>query len=330
MRHRYAIEPGTRALLTDMGLSTTAVLRRAGLRTDLLAGGPVWLEQADFFALWRAVEVEADHPHLPLLIEQSLSPDIFAPTLFAAVMSADLNTAARRISQYKRLNGPLHVAVDITSTETTIGLVWPADTRPPMTLALTELLFWVSIARLGTRAAIQPLRMCAQQTPTDVDVYREVVGVEIEESDTNRVSFSAADAAQPFLTANESIWQVFEPELRRRLTDLEADAPPSERVRAALLELLPVGRSTVAAVASELAVSSRTLHRQLQAEGTGFQHILNHTRESLARHYLSDPNLSATDIAFLIGYEEPSSFYRAFHTWTGATPEQVRSAIAGR
>lgn len=56
-------------------------------------------------------------------------------------------------------------------------------------------------------------------------------------------------------------------------------------MRAALIELLPVGRTTVNEVASELAVSSRTLHRQLKTEGISFQQILDSTREELATHY---------------------------------------------
>lgn len=82
-------------------------------------------------------------------------------------------------------------------------------------------------------------------------------------------------------------------------------------------------------MAAELAVSPRTSHRQLKAEGASFQRILDATCEQLARHYLRDPALSAVDIAFLLGYGETSSFYRAFHSWTGETPEQVRSQLVG-
>lgn len=53
--------------------------------------------------------------------------------------------------------------------------------------------------------------------------------------------------------------------------------------------------------------------------------MLNATRESLARHYLVNGSFTAAEIAFLLGYEEPSSFYRAFHSWTGQTPERIRA-----
>jgi hypothetical protein len=58
---------------------------------------------------------------------------------------------------------------------------------------------------------------------------------------TQTVTFSAQDAARPFLTANERIWESFESEVRKRLSELEVGSSMTERVRAALLELLPVG-----------------------------------------------------------------------------------------
>lgn len=329
MRNRYALDPTARAMLTDLGLSPTAVLRRAGLRPGLLSTGPVWLSQDEFFSLWRAMEIEANHPNLPILIVEKLSPELFSPSLFAAVVSPDLNTAAHRVAHYKRLIGPLHLDIDIGAHETTLSFAWPAGPHPPDSMVLTELLFWVGLARLGTRAEVVPTRVTVPTPPADLDAYRSVFGVDIEPADRQCVAFRADDAARPFLTANASVWETFEPHLRQRLAELDVGASTSERVGAVLLEVLPVGRTTVAEVAKELAVSSRTLHRQLQAEGASFQGILSATRERLARHYLRNPTLSGTDIAFLLGYGDTSSFYRAFQSWTGQTPEQVRSSLAG-
>ena len=75
-------------------------------------------------------------------------------------------------------------------------------------------------------------------------------------------------------------------------------------------------------------MSTRTLHRRLTADGTTFQAVLDQTREDLARHYLANPMLSPPEISFLLGYEETSSFYRAFHNWTGETPDRVRTRSA--
>ena len=83
------------------------------------------------------------------------------------------------------------------------------------------------------------------------------------------ITFSAANAVLPFLTANDSIWQVFEPDLRRRLAELEETATIGERVRSLLLEALPSGQTSIDAVVDRLAMSKRTLQRRLGDEGLG-------------------------------------------------------------
>ena len=74
-------------------------------------------------------------------------------------------------------------------------------------------------------------------------------------------------------------------------------------------------------------MSKRTLQRRLEEEGENFRVLINRCRENLARHYLSNTNLSGYEIAFLLGFEDPNSFYRAFMAWTGQTPETVRGSL---
>ena len=82
------------------------------------------------------------------------------------------------------------------------------------------------------------------------------------------VTFSMADARRPFMTASETVWQAFEPELQRRLTKVDAAAPLSDRVRSVLLESLPSGDASIDVTARRLGLSSRTLQRRLKGEGT--------------------------------------------------------------
>ncbi|GAA0230685.1 AraC family transcriptional regulator [Cryptosporangium japonicum] len=153
----------------------------------------------------------------------------------------------------------------------------------------------------------------------------EYLGAPILEETGHAITFAAGDPTRPFLTENEQMWQFFAPDLRRRLSDLRATASVTDRVRAALHETLPSGDPSMPAVAKQLAVSSRTLQRQLRQEGTTFQAILATTREDLARHYLGHSSMRSTEIAYLLGYDDTNSFYRAFRTWTGTTPDTIRT-----
>ena len=132
---------------------------------------------------------------------------------------------------------------------------------------------------------------------------------------------------KPFISYNEGMWEFFEPELQKRLYEMERDDSFSAKVRSALTELLPGGAGTVEDVAAKLGVSKRTLQRKLTEENTSFQKQLNGTRELLAKHYIRNTDMSSDDIAFLLGYQEINSFLRAFSLWTGMSIGEYRKAL---
>jgi AraC-like DNA-binding protein len=89
-----------------------------------------------------------------------------------------------------------------------------------------------------------------------------------------------------------------------------------------------LGQATLTAdsVAKALAMSRRTLTRQLGEEGTSFRAIFDAVRAELARALLQDRSLSIADVAFFLQYSEPAAFHRSFRRWTGQTPQTYRSS----
>ncbi|MNN59171.1 HTH-type transcriptional regulator VirS [compost metagenome] len=85
------------------------------------------------------------------------------------------------------------------------------------------------------------------------------------------------------------------------------------------------GRPDMQAVAKELGMSDRTLQRRLTEENTTFKQLLTQTRHEQAREYLADPSLEIKEVAFMIGFEDQNSFYRAFRLWEGDPPSNWRS-----
>jgi AraC-like DNA-binding protein len=323
----YRLPPAARLLLNDLGLSADNILKRAALPADLLSRVRVSLPTDDYFRFWQALADEAQDPLLALRIGTGIPVEGFDAPLFAALCSPDLNTALARFALYKRLLAPMALHLAITREGTRLGLEWLDKTlSPPPVLVLMELVFFVRFARTATRSQISPLAVRSPHLPQAAAAFSDFFGVKVIRAETASLLFSPADGTRPFLTANEQMWQGFEPGLKQRLSELDETATSSERVRSALLELLPSGAASVDAVCKKLGTSVRTLQRRLAAEGETFQTILNRTREALARHYLTRPELTATEISFLLGYEDPSSFFRAFSSWTGTTPEQARAA----
>ena len=324
----FVLEPQLRAVLADLAIDTSAVLARAGLPRDLLARGSTKVSVDDYFGLWRAMEAEWGEASLPLELPQAVSPNAFCPTTFAALCAPDLNRAAQRARQYKPLTGPIRYVVTIDEASTVIGCDWSlAGQAPPPSLAHANLIYWVALARLATRAHIAPTAYFGPPTG-DNAAFAAYLGMDPAESDQHEVVFRADDATTPFLTASNTMWNYFEPGLRSHLPSFTEGATTTERVRALLIELLPAGSASLDGVGRELGVSSRTLQRRLQAEGMSYHNLLSEVRRDLAIHYLGRSDLSLAQIALLLGFEEPTSFQRAFSGWTGTTPNRFQSARA--
>lgn len=325
---RFTLDSGIKVFVTDLRMSWPRVLRRASLPGDLLSKGPALLSADDYFRFWSALEAEAGDRDLALDVGQAISVEAFSPPIMAALCSPTLAVAAHRIATYKPLVGPLRLDVAETADGLRIAYHWPPHQQPPTLLATSELVFWVALARIATRHQVRPVRVTLPTRPRDPAGLEGYFGARLRTGDTHTVTFSTDDAARPFLTENEQMWRFYAPELRRRLSDLQAEATVADRVRAALHETLPAGDSSMTAVTTRLAVSSRTLQRQLREEGTTYQAVLASTREDLAKHYLRRGNLRTGEIAYLLGYDDTNSFYRAFRSWTGTTPDTLRAAVA--
>lgn len=324
----YSVNPGWRLILIDLGIQPANVLRRAGLPDDLFAREGAALGTEEYFRLWKGLEEEADDPALPIRIAEVISTEAFDPLLFAALCSPGLKVALKRIAQYKRLIGPMAHHHEETRQSFRMEVEYlNTAASPPVILMACELAFVVQLARMGTRERIRPLRVALPALPGQAEKYTEYFGVEMKKGPRPCLVFSHADAARPFMTANDSMWSFFEPKLKKRLSELDESASMADRVRGALLEMLPSGESSIEEVSKRLRYSARTLQRRLSAEGESFTALLNKTREDLAHHYLKSSALSGAQISFLLGFADPNSFFRAFHSWTGRTPESVRSGF---
>lgn len=323
--HSYALDTTWRTLLKDLGVVPANVLRRAGLADDLLRQPSVRLAPADYYRLWDSIEAEMGDPLFPIRLCEAVRSESFSPPLFAALCSPNLLVAAQRIAQYKALVAPIRLDVTKARDVVMMEFAWLDEPlSPPVSLVMMELLFCVSLARMGTREPVRPVEVTTPALPSPLAPYETFLGARVRHGAKHRITFTTTDATRPFLTSNEPVWAAFEPALRQRLADLDAQATTAKRVRAALLEGLPSGLITMEAISRKLALSKRTLQRRIDAEGTSYQQILKETREALARHYLEKTELPAAEISFLLGFDAPNSFYRAFRTWTGTTPDSVR------
>jgi len=326
MSNKFLLDIGWKLLFKKMDVNVADVLRRSQLPEGLFTAERPELTTDQYFQLWEgmgSILGKSFGSSWPLHLVQQMQPDTFNPTLFAALCSPNLGAALQRLSKFKRLCGPMDLVCEETDQGLSASLVTTESGKElPDAFVAMELVFLVSLARMATQENIIPLTVNAKGTLEND--YTDFFGVIPECGNANSLHFSAADIAIPFLTANSAMLGFFEPELSKRISELNADAQLSEQVKSVLFELLPTGISSVTEVANQLAISKRTLQRKLQQEDTSFQTILQSARHQLAKHYLENSAVNGIELSMLLGFESYNSFLKAFNQWTSTSPEEYR------
>lgn len=322
--NRFILDGQYKELFAAYGVDLGAVLKKARLPEDLLNHLKITLTEDVYYRFLAAVGQVAPDPELPIRLASGAQIQAFSAPIFAAWCSPNGKVCLERLARYKKLIGPMELQLgeqgDALSAEWVPGN--PSLTLPAF-LVQSETAFLLAMLRKATGEKILP-REIQLQPGCASPALEAFAGVALTTGDRNRMTFARKDMELPFISRNEALWDYFEPEMNRRLADLEVDESTSGRVRSALTELLPGGNFSINDAAKKLGLSTRTLQRKLAEEGTSFQKQLNSTREVLALHYLDNTDMSTSDIAYLLGYAELNSFLRAFTGWTGKTVSQWR------
>jgi len=146
---------------------------------------------------------------------------------------------------------------------------------------------------------------------------------------SNAVVLERALLERPVVGADPGLSRVIE----RHAEALLAARPrtsetTADRARRVLAGALGEGYASLGAVAAKLRMSARSLQRKLAGEGVTFDALVDDLRRDLALRYLADPKIAVAEVAYLLGYSEPSPFHRAFKRWTGLTPTEARRRAA--
>jgi AraC-like DNA-binding protein len=124
--------------------------------------------------------------------------------------------------------------------------------------------------------------------------------------------------------ADPRLYQIMRRYLEQVLEEIPQEDGVLASVRRAVAESMREGDPTLTRVAKKMAMSPRTLQRQLKEQGMEFKQLVADTRRRFALSYLGNRSHTLTEIAFLLGYSEVSAFNRAFKRWTGSTPLAYR------
>ncbi len=162
--------------------------------------------------------------------------------------------------------------------------------------------------------------------PRDIKPYFEYFGCQLNfDQAENQLLIPLSFADGTLLGADPELALLNDQVVTRRLASIDRNNIVA-RVQAALLDQLPLGNTSDDSIAESLHMSVRTMHRKLAQVHNNFRTLLVEMRRNLAELYILDNSLTLTEISLLLGFSEPSSFSRAFKSWTGTAPSEARQA----
>lgn len=318
------------------GASAAQLTERTGfdpkLAEDPDASIPLELETR----LWNEAALAVGDETFGLHAAELVRPGAFDVMDYAVRTAPTLRVSLERLVRYNRL---VHDVAEFTVIERPPRLriehafrvkgVAPCRHAAEFTIA--------AVLRIGEQltGSALPARAVelAHPPPTSPETQAEVArffGVAPRFSaPRNALELDAAVADRPLPGADPTLWRVMQRHADALLSArARTGGTTSDRVRELLATSLGEGASSLASVAATLKCSARSLQRRLADEGTTFDALLDDLRRDLALRYLADRKLAIGEVAYLLGYSEPSPFHRAFRRWTGLTPSEARRRAA--
>jgi AraC-like DNA-binding protein len=310
MGNRFRVSSTLSRKLKDLGLSPDTVLRQAGLPRGLFKLERILVNTEEFFALHRGIAEASNDPAIGLKLGIEERIERYDPVKLAALSARSFRDAIERTSRYKQVTCPEEIRLVERGNECAVQFLW---------------LLAHGLGQRGTERPLRAKRVEFQRACSHREMYEEHFRCPVKFKATqNALVFSKSDMDLPFVTYNADLLATVAPQLEAELAQQLAQKTFREQAKGILKQLLAGQRPGIQDLARELHLSTRTLQRRLTEQGITFQRLLDEARRELARHYLLHSSRELNETAYLLGYEDANSFFRAFHQWEGTTPGQWR------
>lgn len=188
----------------------------------------------------------------------------------------------------------------------------------------------VSFARRVTGVDWAPLEVSFRHPqPPGTDEHRRIFRAPVRfNRPSNELVMDSSLLGLPLTKADPGLCDILDRQAQELLAKVPHQDSLARQVRGLLAEALKAGDPRLETLSQRLGLSARTLQRRLREEGTSHQDLLDEVRRELSRRYLQEPELAICEVAYLLGFSEPSAFHRAFRRWTGLTPKAFRMSRA--
>lgn len=314
-------------LLQAQGLDVTTLLAKAGISLPPLSCASTRVPTERVSLFWDLVVEHSGKPDIALEIAPRRPLPYFDALAYAMLSSSSLLYGLERLERYLSIVSSAAEA-QLHSIGNKICLEFRLFGGPRKVprqryefdmICLLELFRWTMDSSLSSTVV-----ELAQTSPRNPQRYLEAFQCAVHFNTTSyRFIFDKEQASQAVPTSNPALASLHDHFLEKCLAQLD-DAKETQRVRELVIRLLPEGEPQRSRIAHLLSISETTLQRHLQTEGTSYQQVLDNVRKELASNYIRQQRLELIEIACLLGFNNQSSFSRAFRRWFNASPREYR------
>jgi AraC-like DNA-binding protein len=274
-------------------------------------------------SLWSKVHDLIDDPCFGLRGVKFWHPSHFNALGHAWLASGTLREALNRAARYAHITGEDRKRrLEDTAKGLTVTLSQSFKLPAFMDLSMSILM---SACRLNYGPDLNPVEVnFIHSQPACAEEYYSYFRAPVKFNADNDSITLPADAVDKRLPiGNPQLAKICDQYIISYLAELDKNNIV-QRVKGAIIDMLPSGGVCVEKVAQRLNLSTRSLQRKLQGARTTFGALMDEVRQEMAEHYINDSTVSLTEIAFVLGYSEYSSFWRAYKRWTKISPSEIR------
>jgi len=241
------------------------------------------------------------------------------------VASENVADGIARVTKIKPLSTPTKWQLTNSSKGIELRIL---DVSPDFTSnGYDQIMSFIWIVKTCRNCTLKPVVPKRLVISCEVPYIKEIekdLGCSIEVSTYNVLEFDRNAADLKIYSRNDSISSLIDSNIDYFLAETESSKAICKQAERCIKEFLPSGNVTASRISRELGMSKRTFERRLKQEGVTFSELLKTVRSDLAIQYLRDEKYLFDEICFMLGFEEPNSFSRAFKKWHGSTPNQFR------
>ncbi len=324
---------GAKAVVQELrrqGLDVERIANEAGLEMRTLNREEAWIPFPKHAALLEIAADETGDDFFGLHLAAQADPRDVGALGYIGLSSRTLGDALLNLEKYlATVTEALRIELSIHDAlaRVTFAPADPSFLRHRQAMEFGSGVF-VKIYQFFTKSEIAPVEVAfVHRFDGDTQEHQRIFGCPVVFGQKhNQVNLNRRDLTVPIESADDRLLKILISHCDEILKKHARSNPEHiTTLERCIIDLLPTGRAKARLVATELGMSERTLVRHLAEMGTSFTETLKKLRHELALKYISQPELSLTQIAFLLGYSNQSAFSAAFKRTTGLTPREMRT-----